>query len=319
MLRRHWLHCVCAAPLWPLGACTQNLPLRLGTNPWIGTEPLLLAHDFKWLAPGVQIHAAPSARDSLAGLREGRLDAAMLTLDETLTARADGVPLTAVLVLDTSSGADVLLARPGIATLAALRGQRLAVERSAVGGLMLVQALAAAGLTTDELTVLEMPLDDHPRAAQDRHIDAAISYEPTATRLQRLGWQRLFDSRAIPDTIFDVLAVRRDRMSGRRGAIESAVTGHFRGLAHLRINRPDATYRIASRNDIQPIEVTQALAGVALPDLPQNRTPLAPSARMTAASQALNELMVRRHLLPRADPLDQLFDASYLPDREPPP
>ena len=317
MLRRDWLHGAVAASAWGLGACSQPMPLRLGTHPWIGHEPLMLARDFHWLAPEVQVMPVRAARDSLAGLRDGRLDAATLTLDETLTARAAGVPLVAVLVLDASSGADVLMAQPGIEHLADLRGRRLAVERSAVGELMLVKVLEAAGLAAADLTLVELSPGDQPQAALQQHIDAAVSYEPTASRLQRQGWKRLFDSRSLPDTIFDVLAVRRDRLKGRGTAIESAVAGHFRGLAHLRSNRPDATYRIASRNEVRPADVMQALAGVTLPDLAYNKTLLLPSDAMKSASQALNRLMASKQLLPRPDTLERLFDASYLPDQEP--
>lgn len=316
MQRRHWLLSACAASAGAWSGCSTTQPLRLGTHPWIGHEPLMLARDLRWLPPEVQLQPAGSARDSLAGLQEGRLDAATLTLDETLTARAAGVPLTAVLVLDTSSGADALLARPDINTLADLRGRRVAVERSAVGELMLVKILDAAGMAATDLQVVELPIDEQPAAQQQGRIDAAITYEPMASRLQRQGWRRLFDSRSIPDTIFDVLAVRRDRLDSRRAAMEAAVRAHFRGLAHLRINRPDATHRIASRNDMRPDEVTHALAGVALPDLSHNKRLLAPSAPMVAASQALNRLMTDKRLLPRPDDLVQLFDAGCLPDEE---
>lgn len=317
MHRRHWLLSACAAAAGVGSGCSAALPLRLGTHPWIGHEPLLLAHELRWLPPEVQLHQARSARDSLARLQEGALDAATLTLDETLTARAAGVPLTAVLVLDTSAGADVLVARPGIESLAGLRGRRVAVERSAVGELMLVKVLDAAGMTAADLQVVELPIDGQPAAQERGLIDAAISYEPTATRLRRQGWQRLFDSRAIPDTIFDVLAVRRDRLEWRRAALDAAVAGHFRGLAHLRTNRPDAVYRIASRNEMQPSEVTQALAGVALPDLAHNKRLLAPSPAMSAAAQALSRLMADKRLLPRPDDGVQLFDPGCLPAEEP--
>lgn len=317
MQRRQWLFGALAASTGALTSCSQALPLRVGTHAWIGHEPLMLARDLHWLSPDVQLLSAPGARDSMAGLGEGRLDAATLTLDETLSSRASGVMLTVVLVLDTSSGADVVMARPGLDSLAALRGQRLAYERSAVGQLMLVKALEAAQLTADDLSLVAAAPHEQPAAVQQQRIDAAITFEPTASLLKRLGWHRLFDSRSMPDTIFDVLAVRSDRLKGRRAAIESAVQAHFLGLAHLRSNRPDATYRIASRNQIQPADVMQALAGVALPDLSRNKALLTEQGPMTVASRALNQLMVDHRLLPAPDTLQNLFDPRYLPDQEP--
>ena len=316
--RRCMLTAMAAGSL-PLGGCAPPTPLQLGTHPWIGHEPLLLARDFRWLPPGVNIAMGSVAPDSLDGLKQGRLDGATLTLDETLAARSAGVPLTVVLVLDSSSGADMVLARPGLTSLPALRGQRLAVERSAVGELMMIKALAAAGLAESDLRLVEMPVDQQPRAWAEGRIDAAITYEPTASRLVRLGASRLFDSRAIPETIFDVLAVRQDRLWGRRTALEATVAAHFRGLHHLRSSRPDATYRIASRQSLRLAEVTQALAGVSLPDLQRNRLLLSQGSPLSSAAQALARQMATRRPSPvtapagPVDSLDDLFDPSYLP------
>ena len=305
-----------AAGVGPLAGCAPPQPLRLGSHPWIGHEPLLMAQDFRWLPSEVRMVMGKGSPDSLIGLQQGQLDGATLTLDETLTARSTGVPLCVVLVLDSSAGADLLLARHDLRSLPALRGRRLAVERTGVGELMMVKALAAAGLAESDVTLVELRVDEQPAAWADGRIDAAITYEPTASRLVRLGAHRLFDSRAIPDTIFDVLAVRHDRLSGRRAAIEAAVAGHFRGLHHLRTNRPDATYRIASRQAMQPSEVGLALAGVNLPELARNRLLLSPDSPLAAAARTLNQLIAGRRPAATTDTLNQLFDASYLPQTE---
>ncbi len=67
-------------------------------------------------------------------LRVGSLDLAGLTLDEALLLAQEGVPIAVIWVLNTSAGADALLAKPGITTLDALRGKRIGVEQTAVGG-----------------------------------------------------------------------------------------------------------------------------------------------------------------------------------------
>ena len=61
--------------------CAPALPLRLGTHPWIGHEPLLLARDLRWLPPEVQLQPARSARESVVGLQEGRLVRAFAIAD----------------------------------------------------------------------------------------------------------------------------------------------------------------------------------------------------------------------------------------------
>lgn len=295
-----------------LPGCAEALPLRIGVHPWVGYESIYLARDFGWLPPGVRLVQGRTAGDSMAAMRAGELDAAALTLDEVLSARAAGIPLVVVAVLDMSAGADVVMARPGLRGLSYLAGKRIAVERSAVGGLMLAHVLEVAGLDPSRIEVVDMRVDEQPAAWRAGRIDAAISYEPTASLLRREGAERVYDSRALPETIYDVLAIRRDREPGRRGALEALLAGHFRGLEHIRVNRQDALYRIAAHQGITASEAERALSGVVLPNLAGNLAKLAPGSRFLAAAREVNDTMVARGLLLRTDALADLVDAAYL-------
>lgn len=298
------------------GVGCATAPLQLGVYHWIGHEPLLLGRDQRPMPDRAQIHQHDDASQVLAVLRQGRLDGAALTLDETLRARGDGVPLTVVLVLDTSAGADMLLAHDSVPTLADLRGRRVGVERSAVGALMLAKVLQAAALQMADVQVLDLAPQALLAAWHARRIDAAVTYEPVASQLLRDGARRLFDSRSLPQTIFDVLAVRRDRLRGSGAALRAVLEAHFRGLRHLRVNRTDAVYRIATRNQVSVAEVARALAGVTLPDLAGNKALLAPAPDLLAAARTLNELLPSLGLLKQPDSLTDLFDGDHLPDEE---
>ena len=305
-----------AAAPW-LSGCASPRPLEVGIIPWIGYEPLYLAREFNWLPAGVQLHDGKDARDTLTALYAGQIDAACLTLDETLHARAAGMPLTAVLVFDVSAGADVVLARPAIRKLADLAGKRLGVEQNAVGALVLGKLLEAAGLPASALTLIDLPVGQQLAAWQNGELDAVITYEPTATRLLHKGAQRLFDSRQMPDTIFDVLAVHSDRAKNQRAALDALVAAHFRSLAHLQTNRQDAIYRIASHQNVSPNDVRQALAGVMLPSLAANHEYLAThDGRLIRAAKNLSAMMVQQGQLKREDTLDGLISASWLPHNE---
>lgn len=313
MLRRQFLvRCLGLTGLPLVSACASER-FALGIHSWIGYEPLMLAQQFGWLPHGVVLIEGRSALDTLARLRQGQLDAGALTLDETLAARVSGVPLTVVLVFNVSAGADMVLARPEIKTLADLTGKRIAVERSAVGALMLVKTLAAAGLDESALQVIDLPVADQLAAWRQGRIDAAISYEPVASLLRREGAVILYDSRHLPDTIFDVLAVRRDRMAGRGRLLRRLIEGHFRAIDHLRINREDAIYRIASRQQTLVDEVRRALGGVVLPGLESNHAYLKEGSAFHEAAKRLATLMHARGLLPMPDRLEGLFDGRFLP------
>jgi NitT/TauT family transport system substrate-binding protein len=231
-----------------------------------------------------------------------------------LAIRATNVPLTAVLVFDVSAGGDMLLARPSIKNLADLAGKRLGMEKNAVGALVLGKVLELTGLPTSAITLVDLPVDRQLAAWNNNAIDAVISYEPTATMLLRNGAKRLFDSREMPDTIFDVLAVRTDQTAHWRAELKGLVAAHFRGLKHIQQNRQDAIYRIAAYQKISPEEVQQALAGVMLPSLASNREYLAAkNGRLAIAAKHTSNLMVQHGLLKQPDDLVGLSSSDWLP------
>lgn len=317
MNRRDFLSRLALFSILPVGlnACSgPQPPLRIGIHPWIGYEPLLLADEFGWLDNKIELVKGSIAGDSLNALQAGRLDAAALTLDEVLLARNKGIPLTIVAVLDVSAGADMFLARPDIKSLQDIRGKRVGVENSALGATVLIKVLDAAGLTQEDISPVDLAPDRQVQAWDDGMVDAVVTYEPTASMLLRRGAIKLFDSRDMPDTIFDVLAVHNDLLKSRSEHIDKLVSAHFRGLEYIRINRGDALYRIAAHQQVTLAEVKNALAGVTLPDLSGNQQYLAKGSRLKVAAEQLNRLMADRGLLNQPDDLRNLFSNDYLPD-----
>ena len=278
-----------------VGACMDSGRLRVSYHPWIGYETLYLAQQFDWLPRQVTVTRRDSASDSLAALREGRADAAALTLDEVIRAREDGMDVVVVLVFNVSAGADVVIAREGIEYIHQLRGKRIGVETSAVGALLLDRVLDAAGLLRSDVTVVELPPDQQRAAWRSGRVDAVVTYEPTASHIEGDGGVRLIDSRAFPDTVFDVLAVRRDRLDGCRGTLRELIAAHFRALDHLRLNRQDAIYRIGHVQRIPPETVRRALGGVLLPDRSANERYLASDSGLVAAARDLHRQLYADH------------------------
>jgi NitT/TauT family transport system substrate-binding protein len=247
-------------------------PLRIATNPWVGYEFLFLARHEGWISPqDTVLVEAGSATGALELLASGKADGAALTLDEMLRARDQGLPLMAVLVFDISVGADVLLAKPGIESLAQLKGKRIGFEQSAVGALMLHKVLEAAGLQAGDVGTVPVTFDRHIEVWQSGKVDALITFEPASSRLQAEGARRLFDSSRIPDTILDVLAVTPAAAKRHHEALHRLVAAHFRGLTAFHKNPYDTAYRMAERFKLPPKEVIAAFKGLEIPNASRNR------------------------------------------------
>src|SRR5574343_114645 len=233
-----------------ISGCNSFGPIRIASHVWPGYEFLFLARDMGWLSPEdtilIETH---NASDSLERLLNGDVHGATLTLDETLRASQQGLPLFVVLIFDVSSGADALMVKPHIKSLSDLKGARIGVETTAVGALMLKKILAKAGLLEADVEVIHITTENHLTSWHNNNLDALITYEPTATRVEQLRAIRLFDSRELPNTIFDVLAVHRDAAENYKRQLQTLIGSHFKAQRAWKTNPIDTAYRLAKRLD----------------------------------------------------------------------
>lgn len=317
--RRRLLYSLPGLALAPwLTACQRAPapPLTVASHVWPGYELMFLAKREGWLPPpsALRLLETASATASLAALAGNQADAAALTLDEVLRARANGIALNIVLVFDVSAGADMLLARPEIRNLGDLAGKRIGVEQNALGALLLHKILAAAKLPKSAIVPVPLNIDGHLDTWRRERLDAVITYEPTASRLLAEGVRRLYDSREIPDTIFDVLAIKPAAAARQPEALAALVAGHFKALRHLRHNPQDAAFRMAGRMAIPAGEVLGAYRGLQLPDVHANRRLLAgKDSHLLKAAGELAQVMRAAGLLTDAPDLSNLVRGDFLP------
>jgi len=303
------------AALWlDLPGCTPAEPLRIGSHVWPGYEFLFLAHREGWLDDaGIQIVETGSASESLAALADGRIDGAALTLDEVLRGSSERFAPLVVLLFDISAGADVVLAKRAPARLADIRGWRIGVETSALGTLMLNKLLEAAGLNPGDVETVSVTADGHLQAWASDTVDALITYEPSAYKLEDLGALRIFDSHQLPETIIDVLAVSRAAADRKPGPLRSLIAGYFRARHLWQTNPIDSAYRMAGHLGVSANEVARLYRGMELPDLAYNRHLLAPPATEMQAA-VLSIYATIPELRSGSIPAEQLFTAQFLPD-----
>lgn len=303
---------VCALPACEL---RTDQPISIAAHIWVGYEPMFLARNENWLdEKQVHLFETTSATESLLALAEGKVDGAALTLDEVFKARQDGQKLTVVMIYNISAGADMLLARAGISTLAELKGQRIGFEQSSVGELLLSDILHTAGLGRDDVKLVPLSVDKHLDAWLRNEFDAAVTYEPVASKLLAQGAHKLFDSRQIPNTIIDVLAIRSDLLDRHANTIRHLLQSHFKALDHLKRNPQDAAYRMASHLKLKAGDVLPAFKGLVLPDAAYNQRLLAgTSPELLVTARKLSAIMVKSQLLKQDDALNSLIRADFLP------
>ncbi len=301
-----------------LSGCSDPVPaLRVGSIVFPTYEYAFLARELGFIdAEHVRLVEYAATTNALSALAAGQIEAAQLTLDEVITARAAGIGLSVVLVLDVSAGSDAVYARHPM-TLAELAGKRVALEEGATGALLLDGLLRAARLSVDQIRKVPSTLALSGGVFKRDEADVVVTAEPWASQIEREGGFRLFDSRQIPDRIIDVLAVRTASIDSYGPAIRELVAGIVKAR-RLHLTEPaGVAEKMSSRLQLQASQVEQAFAGLKIPTLPEIRSMLEPDGQIVVAAQALQEVMLASDLLSRKLPktalVDALVDARFLP------
>lgn len=276
---------------------------------------MALAERKQMIPPGrAEIFQNGYASESVVMLENREVDAAALTLDEVMLVQARGTGLKVVLVFDISAGADVLLARPDITTLAQLRGKKIGVEKTALGVILKQKMLELGKLDESEITFVPMT-EDHAAAWENGQLDALFTYEPSKTRLMQHGLQVILDSRSMPFLIMDVLAVRESELPRIGPALRDVITGHLRALQSWKDRPVDTGYPLAELLDVEIDAIRAIYSGLDLPDLSANRDYLGSGGKeLRQGMNELNRILTQRGGMSREVNPDELFSAAYLPD-----
>lgn len=293
-------------------ACSrpEPSPLRVGTNIWPGYEPLYVARHLGYLDTNqVRLVEFTSTSQILRAFRNGAIDAACVTIDEALLLAQEAADVRLVLVFDISNGADVIMAKPGIADLKDLKGRRVGAETTALGAYVLMRALQSSGLTPRDVQIVPLEVSEHESAFKRGDVDAVVTFEPTRTKLRNFGARQVFDSSEIPGEIVDVLAVRSQYLQAHPDAVEHLLQGWYRTLNYMKEKPQDAARIAAARMGSTAEEFLASFEGLRLPDATETRRMLTGDPPLLLKNaQALADVMREHGLLQKEVEIQSLFD-----------
>lgn len=293
------LACV-ALVLLPIGCTRQpESAIRIGTNVWIGCEPLYLARELGRLDPAVvRLVEYPSASEVHRAYRNQAIDGMVISLDELFGLAVDGLQPRVILVVDVSHGADAVVGRRGMRTMHDLKGKSVAVESGALGAFVLSRALALNGMQASDVNVVHLESNEQPSAFEKGQVDGAVTFDPYRAQLLRGGATTVFDSTQIPGEIVDLLAVRATVLEQRPKAIQALLTGWFAAIDYMKSEPKDAARRMGVRQQTTGEQFLEALRGLHIPSREENLALLGGATpELAVTGRRLMALMLEAKLL----------------------
>lgn len=318
--RRHFRRVASVAAMVGLGlglvSCgVSEAKLTVPISSWPGYEYFYLAHRLGLdRAEGLEINPVQFADPQAivhAYLR-GDLSVAQLTTVEAvdICARDRKRCPVIVLILNESRGGDRIAIANGLPGISALRGKRVAVTYSTLGPYVLSRALEQNGLSLGDVKLADMPLSRMPDALKQGKVQAAVFFPPFSDYAARDGASHVvFDSRAIPEEVFDVLVVDPTFLKEHSRQLQSLIRVWEQAHQRAKLDRSKAVALMAAREQVSAKEFEASEQGLVYFPLSTQRQMLAANGVLSRNLKAVQAVQQRLKLLPPATPLPSLTSA----------
>ena len=252
-------------------------PLKIGYSDWPGWVAWQVALEKNYFAEaGVDVSFVwLEYIPSIEAFSEGKIDAVCMTNGDALVAGSSGAPSVGVLINDYSDGNDMVVARPGISTVAGLRGKKIGVEVGFVDHLLLMEALRSAGMNEGDVTIVNTKTHETAQLLASGGVDAVAAWQPhSGQALQQVrGAKAVFTSANAPGLIYDLLFVARASLAQRRADWTKVIRVWFRVVDFISdpAQHAEAVRIMASRVSLPPEKYEKLMGGTHLMGAAENQ------------------------------------------------
>jgi NitT/TauT family transport system substrate-binding protein len=308
---------IAAAALLGLASCSSSSPpLRIALIRWPPFEFLHLAQEKGFFAEeGVEVRLIEfvAVNDTQRAFEHDKIDGGTFSLFQVLQNRDQlNRKMQVPLVIDFSDGADMVLARPEIADVRALRGRRIGTDLSPLDRFVLTRAFELNGMTLQDVSLVYVRTPDMAEALRSGKVDAVTSYPPNSTEIESAGLARpIFSSQRIPGEICDVLALDEEVIRDRPDDVAGVIRAFYRAVRYAQ-EHPEEAWRImAERERVTPEEFQRSLqSGITLVPLAEQQRFLGENSSLPGVVTRVSQLLKEQGLLSSARTEHDLLNAQ---------
>lgn len=294
-----------------------DVPLKVGIPIWVGWMPFWIMDEkkigdkHKVNAVLTQFTVQTDARQALAA---GSLDVCALNTADVLAIDAVSPVASVITLTNASAGADIVIAR-GIDKIQDLKGKKVALEIGSVSHFFFSKVLEKAGLTENDVSIINMSAQDAGAAFVAKAIDVSVTWEPFASQGIASGGTALITSKDTPNLIIDIISARKDILKARKDDVKRLLDAWYDALAFVDTNKDEAFAIMAKHSDVKVDEFAGMWAGVKMYSRPENIDLIGTSEKpgpYADAVKAMSSFMVKSKLIPHGVEPASMIDGSLL-------
>ncbi len=234
---------------------------------WVGFGPTFLARDLGYFEEeGLDVNIVFEDDRAIvrAAMDRGEVDCwegvVATYVTRPRTPDSSGVIIGAI---DSSLGADGILADASIKSVSDLKGKVYAGQHDDPAGILLRYALKEAGLSTSDIEFKVIDGGDAMAVFEDPSISAIGSWEPMLSQMKaetsREGSTILLHSGQYPGLILDSIVIATEKLEAHPDKYAGFLRGIYRAIDYYDENTDDATEMMAKHFNITPAEFKESM------------------------------------------------------------
>ncbi|MFH1051778.1 MAG: ABC transporter substrate-binding protein [bacterium] len=291
--------------------------LNIGLSKWTGNEPFFLAEQvgiFEKNNCSVKLIRNLNEKEQLAQLKSGELDGAAITLDMLFVLQESGFPVKAVLIMDYSIGADMIIAKEGINNLEDLIGKKIGLEKLIISEYFLARALAEKNIPLSDIESALITGNDLVQSLEDDSVSAVVVSNPQATKLLQKGYNVIFSTKDIPSSIIDVLVFPQEVYDNNSINIKNILQSWFDALRYITLHYRESMEIMAELEDVSEYEFKITYEDISIPGLKENIDffNLESEKNIFKISDITLDFMRKKKMISKSIDTSQIFDVSIL-------
>ncbi len=295
-------------------------PLKVGYSDWPGWVAWQVAIDKGWFKEaGVPVTFEwfdySASMDAFAA---GKIDAVTMTNGDALVTGAAGAKSVMVMLTDYSNGNDMIIGKPGVRSIKALKGKKVAVEMGFVEHLLLLNGLKKAGMKESDVTLVNAKTNEMPQMLASGDVAAVGAWQPVAGQTMKSvpGARPIYTSADEPGLIYDVLAVNPASAKQRRADWIKVVKVWDRVVKYINDpkTQPDAVKIMAARVGVSPETYLPLLKGTKLLSLDEAKKIYVKGdgfKTLYGSTKIADEFNVANGVYKTKQDMDSYLDASF--------
>ncbi|MEH1787574.1 MAG: ABC transporter substrate-binding protein [Nostoc sp.] len=290
-------------------------PLKVEFTSFVGEHSGIIAQEkgfFKAQGVDIELIYKRYAQLEQANFSAGKYDGMTSSLGSFIILSGTNLDIQCVIVIDESTGADVVVAQSQIKTVADLKGKKLGANLGGFSEVFVTEMLKTANLTSDDINLVKLEASEIPKRLKNNAIQAGHTWEPYLSEAIKLGGHILFTSKQTPGLISDMIVFRGETIRDRPEDIRAFVRGWLQATTYWKANVQEGNAIISKALKIP--RNTISLEGVNLTDLGENQKFFQSSNpnSIYKTAKIYADFFIRSGNVTRIPELKSLFNSSFL-------